>query len=374
MSTMWLFFALTGAVIWAVIWVLPWRPWGIRESLDAEGAVSPENMENITALIPARNERETIPYTLKGLESQGRGIRIILVDDQSEDGTADYAKQAMGGRIQVLEGRPLPRGWSGKLWALEQGRPYVKTPLMLLIDADIELRPGIIACLRALMAERECAFVSLMADLRMVGFWERLLMPAFIYFFKMLYPFHLSNKPSSRVAAAAGGCILLKTELMDEIGGFGALRDELIDDCSLARKVKRRGYRTWIGLTHSVRSLRPYSQLGTIWDMVARTAYTQLHYSFTLLLLCSALLIATFCLPIITLILGAGPAKWLSAITLVAMILSYMPTVRYYGLPLWWVPALPFASFLYLCMTWTSAFRYWGGKRSQWKGRVYERA
>ena len=247
-------------------------------------SASPDaDLSDITVLIPARNEAEVIGTTLGSLKTQGNDLAIIVVDDRSTDGTATVAKTLGVQNLRLLSGEPLPADWSGKLWALEQGFRHVNTPLTLLIDADIELRPGIVGGLRQKLKENHLHFISLMAQLRMASFWERLLMPAFVYFFKMLYPFRLSNSSFTRVAAAAGGCILLETRLIEEIGGFEAIRQELIDDCALARRVKSLGYRTWMGLTHSVHSLRSYENLAGIWNMVTRTAFCQLRYSAMLL-------------------------------------------------------------------------------------------
>ena len=196
-------------------------------------------------------------------------------------------------------------------------------------------------------------------------------MPAFVYFFGLLYPFRLSNSSSSRVAAAAGGFILLETRLLYEIGGFEAIRGELIDDCSLARLVKSMGYRTWIGLTHAVRSLRPYNDLKSLWNMVARTAFTQLRYSSLFLVLCTSILLAAFWLPIVSAAFGTVQARILSVIALGTMIKSYLPILSFYSRSKWWALTLPMIGILYLGMTWTSAIRYWRGKRSQWKERTY---
>jgi hopene-associated glycosyltransferase HpnB len=206
----------------------------------------------------------------------------------------------------------------------------------------------------------------------MQGYWEKLLLPAFIFFFRLLYPFQLANDPKQRrVAAAAGGCILLETKLIDEIGGFAALRSALIDDCTFARRVKSLGARTWIGLTHSVCSVRRYDTLEAIWNMVARSAFTQLHYSTVALLGCTAVFLAAFWLPIAGLFLGDVAARTLAVVALLAMITSYVPTLRFYRLGSAWVMALPLIGTLYLAMTWSSALRYWRGQRSRWKDRVY---
>jgi len=364
--------AITGATIWLTILLLPWRPWSTREVLDASSPSADEDLSDITVLIPARNEADMLQTTLPALNEQGSGLHIIIVDDQSSDGTSEAARGAGGENLLILSGKPPPSGWSGKLWALEQGRSHLSTSLALLLDADIEPLPGIIAELRKTMREKNVHLISLMAVLRMKTFWERLLMPAFIYFFKLLYPFHLSNSSSSKIASAAGGCILLETRVLDEIGGFNSLRGELIDDCALAKRVKSKGYKTWMGLSHSVRSLRPYHGMRAIWNMVARTAFTQLRYSTLLLILCTVIMLASFGMPVIGLLLYPPFVKLLSAFCLASMMLTYLPTLKFYRMSAWWALAMPLIGSLYLAMTWTSAINHWLGQTSQWKGRTYQ--
>ena len=320
--------------IWIVILILPWRPWSVRESLDSPSQKSNEttqfhDLSDVTALIPARNEANTIVATLRSLVNQGQGLNIILVNDQSTDNTAELAQQAGIPNLKIIQGKTLPGGWSGKLWALEQGRSQVKTSKLLLLDADISLNPGIVVALLNKMQEDNRQFVSLMVSLRMEGFWERLLMPAFVYFFKLLYPFHLVNSPRLPwLAAAAGGCILLETSVLSSVKAFGSLRESLIDDCALARKVKAQGYRTWLGLTHSAHSLRNYQSLNEIWNMVARTAFTQLNYSVFLLMLASLIMVLAYWLPIIGLFFSG--TRLTSVIALCTMMLGYIPVLRYY--------------------------------------------
>jgi hopene-associated glycosyltransferase HpnB len=366
-----IFLAALPAAIWVGVLLLPWQPWRTREVLDASPNPVPTDLGDVTVLIPARNESKTIAQTLRGVFTQGPNLKVILVDDQSTDNTVEAARGGAAGTVNVVSGRPLPSGWSGKLWALEQGRPFIKTPFTLLLDADIELRPGILAEMRKTVAKDGLQFLSLMAALRMVSLWERLLLPAFVYFFKLLYPFELSNGGSVRIAAAAGGCVLLETRLIDEIGGFRTIRKELIDDCALAKRVRSAGARTWIGLTHSVHSLRSYDSLSSIWNMVARTAFAQLHHSTLLLFLCTGLMMIAFCLPVAGLLFPGRGSTFLSAVSLGAMILSYLPTLSYYGLSRAWSAALPLIGSLYLAMTWTSAFRTWIGKGAEWKERSY---
>jgi hopene-associated glycosyltransferase HpnB len=365
------YLGIAGACAWAIILLLPWRPWATSEALDASTDLTGEDLSDITVLIPARNEANVIKTTLGGIKAQGADLFIILVDDRSTDGTALAAESVGLKRLRIITGEPPPEGWSGKLWALEQGLRHVHAELLLLLDADIELKPGILQTLREKMKEDDLQLASLMASLRMVGFWERAFMPAFIYFFKMLYPFRLSNSTFPWVAAAAGGCILLKREALIASGGFGAVRNELIDDCALAKQVKGADGRTWIGLSHSVQSLRAYEDLRDIWDMVARTAFHQLRYSTLLLLLCTVTMIIVFWLPVAGLFIPSTLSKIISGGALAAMVLSYLPTLRFYRLSSGWALLLPVIATLYLAMTWTSATRFWQGKGSIWKGRSY---
>ncbi len=366
----WLWFVATGAAVWGIVLCAPWRPWSTREHLEAAAGSERGQAEDVTVLIPARNEEKTISAVLGSLRTQGAGLRVVLVDDQSTDGTAEAARRAGIDGLRIVAGKPLPPGWSGKLWALEQGLATVDTPLTLLLDADIVLAPGMLQALRDKVRTNDFGLVSLMAELNMTSWWERLLIPAFIFFFKLLYPFRLANGPWRRIAAAAGGCILVRTQHLRDIGAFASLRDALIDDCTLAARIKRSGVRTWIGLTHGARSNRRHS-FASIWNMVARTAFTQLGYSTAALLSCSAALLVAFAAPVAGLFVGGPPEKLLGAAALAAMAASYVPTLRFYNQSPWFAAALPLTGLLYLCMTWSSAIGCWRGKRSQWKGRVY---
>jgi hopene-associated glycosyltransferase HpnB len=369
----WNYLAAIGALIWLAIMLLPWRPWDTREVMDSTSAPSDPDLSGITVIIPARNEAEAIGTTLSGVKAQGHNLAIVVVDDGSTDETAAAAGALGGQNLRILSGEPLPPGWSGKVWGLEQGFRHVDTPLTLLIDADIELQPGIVVMLRQKLKEDSLPFISLMAQPRMVSVWERLLMPAFIYFFKMLYPFRLSNSGFTGVAAAAGGCILLESRLIEEIGGFEAIRNELIDDCALAKRVKSLGYRTWIGLTHSVHSLRRYENLAGIWNMVARTAFFQLRYSWLFLVGTTAIMLMLFWLPVAGFFFPGASAKIISACALAGLILSYLPTLKFYGQSRGWALAMPVIATLYLAMTWSSAIRCWVGAGLPWKGRFYTR-
>lgn len=360
------------ALIWLITAILPWQPWRNREFL--EGTTSEAvDLSDVTVVIPARNEAEVVVNTLQALKGQGTGLRIILVDDESNDGTSTIARSVRLENIQVIQSQALPKGWTGKLWAQEQGLQAVQTSLTLLLDADICLQPGIIAALKAKRDAEDLQLVSLMAMLKVDSFWEKMLMPAFIYFFKMLYPFALANKPESSMAAAAGGCVLVDTSALHEIGGMAVIKNAVIDDCTLARKIKQAGYKTWLGLTHSVLSQRPYQSLTEIWDMVARTAYTQLFYSISLLLVCTTMMTLMYFLPLYGVLCFTGLAWLFSIFALFIMLGLYLPTLHFYRLNYLWTLFMPVIAGLYLLMTWTSAIRYWRGERSRWKGRIYQK-
>ena len=213
--------------------------------------------------------------------------------------------------------------------------------------------------------------VSIMAHLHVDGPWDRLLVPAFVYFFKLLYPFRLSNSSLRWVAAGAGGCVLVDTGVLREVDAFASLKHELIDDCALAAQIKAAGHRIWTGLSRSVVSHRRYDGIGKIWEMVARTAYTQLRYSPLLLAGCVAVLSWAFWLPVIGLAAGDATSRLLSLIAMIAMIITYLPTLRFYRLSPLWALLLPLTGTLYLAMTVDSAWRYLRGVRSSWRGRVY---
>jgi len=348
----------------------PWHPWTTGERIEAAAPGRQADLGDVTVLIPARNEADVIGRTLAALRLQGTNLQVVLIDDQSEDATASVARESGLPGLTLVPGQPVPEGWSGKVWALHQGLARVERPLTLLLDADIELREGMLESLRGHMRADGRDMVSVMVRLRTEGWWEKLLVPAFIFFFKLLYPFALANLRKGPIAAAAGGCILVRTEVLRGIGSFDAIHDALIDDCALAAAVKRSGHAIWIGLTKSAHSLRPYRGLQPIWDMVARTAFTQLRYSPALLLLCTAVMLAAFWTPVAAPALGS-PARIIALCGAAAMLAAYLPVLRFYGRSPLWALALPLTGTLYLLMTWSSALRYWRGRRSHWKGRIY---
>lgn len=360
------------ALLWCGLLCLPSQPWRTRERLEAIPVPGAHDLRRVTALIPARNEAAQIETALRALAAQGSLNKIILIDDQSSDGTAECAARTALANLHILRGNTPPADWSGKLWALHQGLAHVDSDLLLLLDADIKLEPGMLA---AMLDKLDAGYelVSVMAALRMESAWEKLLLPPFIYFFKLIYPFRAAADPRSRVAAAAGGCMLLEAARLRAIGGFSAHKDAIIDDCALAARVKRAGGRLWIGLTHGARAIRPCRDLSNIWNMVARTAFTQLRYSATALIACTALMGLAFLVPFLALWTFEPVTASIGAAALAALYVSFLPTVRYYRLAPPWVLTLPLAAALFLAMTWDSALRYLRGERARWKDRSYKR-
>ncbi|MDA8389217.1 MAG: glycosyltransferase [Gammaproteobacteria bacterium] len=362
--------AAVAALLWFAVLIVPWQPWRMSERLPQGAATVPDGA--VTVLIPARNEAGVIGRSLAALKHQGGALRVILVDDASTDGTAAAAQAAGLAGLVVIASAPLPAGWTGKLWALEQGRAQIQTPYTLLLDADIELKAGLVGALLAWARAEDLTLVSLMAAPAMRGFWDRWFMPAFVYFFKLLYPFRLANRRSSRVAAAAGGCVLVKTQALADLGGFGVLRGAVIDDCTLARHIKRAGGGTWIGVTRDAVMLRA-NTVKSLWMMVARTAFAQLGYSYGLLAVCTLVMLVVFAVPLGGLVAGGSGARGWSAGAVLLMALGYMPTVRFYGQRSWVAFTLPIIGLAFLAMTYTSALWYARGVRTQWKGRAYAR-
>jgi len=369
-----MFVVALSALSWAGFALLPWRPWSNREIVDAmDEDGDDEILSDITVLIPARNEAEVIQQTLQSVIQQGRGLTVVLIDDGSEDATVEKACQSNNANLRTIQSAPLPAGWSGKLWALEQGRRHVTTRYALLLDADIQLTRGIVKALIEKMHQQGVSLISLMVVPSMFGGWEKLLMPAFVYFFKVLYPFALVNSHHTKIAAAAGGCILVETRLLDEIGGFEPIRSAVIDDCALADRVKAQGVKIWLGLTHSAKSVRLYRHLKEIWDMVARTAFVELRCSLGLLMVCTLAMGLLYGVPVIMVASSNILLFCLSLSSLLIMFLTYVPILRFYRRSWAWGLCLPLIAVLFLAMTWTSAIRYWRGERTRWKGRVYRR-
>jgi hopene-associated glycosyltransferase HpnB len=323
------------SLVWVGLLLAPNQAWRPREQLETAAGPGDSLLSDTTVLIPARNEAMVIERTLAALNRQGTALRVVLVNDQSNDRTEALAASTFPSRLTIVSGKPLPPGWIGKLWALQQGWDSVETEFVLLLDADIELASGMVATLRRKLITERLDLVSIMAELRMKNVWEKLLVPAFVYFFRLLYPFSLGNNPGSRLGVAAGGCIFIRSETLRNIGGFAALRNAIIDDCTLAKLVKDRGGRTWVGLSHSVQSHRIYPTLSSFWHMVARSAFTQLRYSTALLLATTIVMVSSLWTPWLGLFLGSWWSKVLSLVGVCAMMLSYLPMLHFYHRSSW---------------------------------------
>jgi hopene-associated glycosyltransferase HpnB len=369
-----------GAVSLAAwLYLLLFRGWFWAVALPRVPPGAPSRA-SITVVIPARDEAAGIGAAITSLLTQDHAgpIRIILVDDHSTDGTADLARRAAeaasaGDRLTVLPARDLPPGWTGKLWAVSEGlvrAREIPSDFLLLTDADIVHGPANLSSL-ARRAEMElCDLVSLMVKLRCRSPAERAFIPAFIFFFFMLYPPRWAGDPRARTAGAAGGCMLIRPAALERIGGIEAIRGALIDDCALAAAVKRSGGRIRLDVTEDAHSIRDYEGWREIWGMVARTAFTQLGYSTPLLIGTVAGLAVTYLAPPLLAIFGTGAARWFGLAAWFAMALAFQPTVRFYGLNTAWALALPAIAGFYAAATIGSAVNYWRGKGGQWKGRA----
>ncbi|MEM7059812.1 MAG: glycosyltransferase, partial [Pseudomonadota bacterium] len=344
---------------------------------------APEFWPSVVAIIPARNERPTIGDVVASLKSThypGR-LDIVVVDDHSDDGTADAAKTA---GATVIAAEPLPQGWSGKLWAVHAGLEHANQACspapewILLTDADIHHAPDTLRKLVAKGHDQNLALVSLMARLDSRGIWGGLLIPAFVFFFQKLYPFPWVNRHGHWMAAAAGGCMLIRRTALQEIGGIAVLKDALIDDCTLGAKLKHGPpkRRIWLGLSGSeVTSLRDNRSLKSIWTMVSRTAFTQLRHSTVLLIGAVVGMVFIYIAPWIALVWGASCQDLLLAVSggcaIIAMSVAYWPTLQLYDQPIARTLLLPVAAAIYTAMTVTSAIHHWRGQGGKWKGRTY---
>jgi len=327
---------------------------------------------SVVAVVPARNEADILPETLPSLLGQDYpgSFQVIVVDDASTDGTGELSKQL--GDVRVVTGGGPPPGWTGKVAALALGVAEAGEPdCLLFTDADIAHPVDSVTALVRAADGRD--LVSLMARLRTETFWERAIVPAFVYFFAQLYPFARVNRPG-RTAAAAGGCVLVRRSVLVSAGGLAAIRGALIDDVALAMLVKRAGSgRIWLGLSTSVRSLRAYPRLADLWDMVARSAYTQLRYSLWLLAGTVLGLLMLYAVPPVAFVVGLFGQPVLAALGLVGwavMAFSYLPMLRRYGLSVGWAPLLPVIALFYAGMTVDSAWRHWRGRGGAGKGRT----
>jgi hopene-associated glycosyltransferase HpnB len=409
----------TAAAAWAYIVLARGQFWRTDQRLPPLGT-EPADWPRVTAVIPARDEAGALPASLPTLLRQEYPgpLTVVVTDDNSSDGTAAVAADlgtaagwqvadtpavdaslgtGAGGqiadepggaadrRLTILPGQPLPEGWAGKVWAMSQGVAAAgDTDYVLLTDADIAYAPGTLTKLVRSATAGGYDLVSQMARLHAEEPWERVLVPAFVYFFAQLYPFRLINRPGSRVAAAAGGCVLVRRGALATAGGLGQIRDARIDDVALGQLLKSSGGRCWLGLTEDVVSVRAYPRLRDNWDMVARSAYTQLRYSPARLAAALAGLAWMYLLPPAAVIAGVAAAAagggasavalaCVGAVAWIIMSLSYVPMLRFYGLSPLRAPSLPLITGLYAAMTADSARRHLAGRGGVWKGRTISR-
>jgi hopene-associated glycosyltransferase HpnB len=381
-------------IIWAAlplgIWLCLLLFWGDfwRADCRLDNSSGLSHYPRVCAVVPARDEAEAIATSLTSLLHQDYAgeFSIVLVDDNSGDRTSEIALETAvrlgkSDRLKVIVGQPLASGWKGKLWAMHQGIESVTTQgnipdYWLFTDADIQHD---LNNLTNLVTKAEIAnldLVSLMVLLRCQSFWEKLLIPAFVFFFQQLYPFPWVNDPAVSTAAAAGGCVLISNQALTKIGGITRIKDALIDDCTLAQAVKSSGNNIWLGLSETTISLRGYDHLKVIWDTIARTAYTQLNYSPLLLVGTIIGMVIVYLIAPVGTIWGLVTSNWLvfstCAVTWSLMIWAYAPTIKLYKIAGVWAGLLPAIALLYLLMTIDSAVKYYQGQGGAWKGRTYD--
>jgi hopene-associated glycosyltransferase HpnB len=371
----WLLFLLALGWCWFALWGRRWR---IEPRLGMGRPHAETGL--VVAVVPARNEAHELPATLPCLLRQMHPeLKVLLVDDHSTDGTAEVARRlaaeyGAADRLAVLAAPDLPAGWMGKVWAQQQGweeAHRLGANWVWLTDADIRHDTDVLERLLTEAHDHHRDFVSVMARLRCQTGFERLLIPAFTYFFAGLYPFAAVGNDRSSQAGAAGGCMLIRAELLERIGGIAAIRDAVIDDVALGRACKKAGGRLWLGYHPGVVSTRGYDTLRSIWDMVARSAYTQLRYQPLALLGCVIGLGYVYWLPPATILWGSGWSRLLGLLAYAAMVRTYLPMVRYLGCRPAWALLLPVSALLYTGMTISSAWRYHRGTRTKWKDRSY---
>ena len=366
--------------VWLVLVLARGNFWQCRDRDDVSALPSPVKWPQVVAVIPARDEADVIAASIGSLLAQDYpgDFRIVMVDDQSSDGTGQTAKACAAAsahpeRLSVIDGAALPRGWAGKLWAVSQGISFARENFapkyLLLTDADIAHTPD---NLRALVCRSErggYGLVSLMALLRCESFAENLLVPAFVYFFQMLYPFKWVSDARNKTAAAAGGCMLARANLLQKAGGIEAIAGALIDDCALGARMKQVGP-IWLGLTKRVVSLRPYPHFDDFRKMVARSAYAQLHYSPLWLIGALLGMVLTYFAPLGLAVFGSGVAQAFGMAAFVLMSVSFVPIQRFYGLSALRSLTLPLIAALYMVYTLDSALQFWRGRGGMWKGRA----
>jgi hopene-associated glycosyltransferase HpnB len=375
------FLSLFVLIVWLALflaWGNFWRLWEF--DFDLAQFRSPEKWPRVVALIPARNEASSIAEVVRAVATQNYAgeFRVIVIDDHSSDNTAEIARRValeMGtaAKVTILAAPDLAAGWTGKLWALNAGITQASNAApdyFWFTDADVVHAPNTLRRLVSLAKMETLDLTSLMVLLKSESFAERLLIPPFLYFFLMLYPPKWIAKRVAKTAGAAGGCILLRHTAIRRTGGLSAIRGEIIDDCALARVIKKSGGNIWMGLTRSSQSLRSYRTLSEIRDMIARTAFTQLRHSALLLIGTLLGLVLTFVLPLV-LTFSSDPRVWPCALVACCLMTSsFLPTLTFYRLRPIWAPVLPISALFYASATLISATRYWRGRGGQWKGRT----
>ncbi len=367
--------AIVSLAAWVYLIGLHGQFWRSRPELDAGDL--PSGPARIAVVVPARDEAESIRASISSLLAQEYAgeLSVILVDDNSSDGTGEIAAAlGGGGRLTILRGEPLPPGWSGKLWAVHQGlaHPIARAAAyVLLTDADIAHAPGHIAALVAKAERDDLDLVSELVRLHCTTFAERALIPAFVFFFQMLYPFAWVANPKRRTAGAAGGTMLVSRAALDRVEGVERIRQQLIDDCALAIEIKRSGGRIWLGHARAAVSTRIYGSVREVGEMIARTAYTQLGYSPLLLAGCMVGMSVLYCCPPMLSLMARGLPQMLGAAAWLLMALAYQPTLRRYRRSPLWGGALPLIGLFYLGATVVSATRHAAARGGGWKNRVY---
>jgi hopene-associated glycosyltransferase HpnB len=366
-------FGFLPLAIWLYLLLARRGFWLLRER-DTAPVSEPACWPSVIAVVPARNEADVIQRSIASLLAQNYpgDFKVVLVDDQSDDGTGDLARALNNDRLTVLTGGARPPGWTGKLWAMRQGAGHATLSAPEFIwftDADIAHAPDNLRNLVARAEEHSRVLVSLMARLSCRTAAEHFLIPAFVFFFDMLFPFGAANDPKSRVAAAAGGCMLARRTALEAAGGIDAIRHNIIDDCALARVMKKQGP-IWLGLTDRAISLRPYERLADIRKMVARSAYAQLDYSPLLLLGTLGGLLIVYIAPVLGALFAMYYVQLAAYLAWAIMALMFQPILRFYRLSPLWGLALPVIGAFYAAFTLDSAIQHWSGRGGMWKGRA----
>jgi hopene-associated glycosyltransferase HpnB len=370
-------FGFVPLLIWLYLFLLHRGFWLLRER-DTQPVAEPAAWPSVVAVVPARNEADVIQQSIASLVAQDYPgpFHIVLVDDLSDDGTADLARGLASNRLTVLSGSARPPGWTGKLWAMSQGSDHAASlapEFLWFTDADIAHSPDNLRQLVARAEDGGKVLVSLMARLHCKSTAEHFLIPAFVFFFDMLFPFGAVNDPRSKVAAAAGGCMLARRTALKKAGGIAAIRHNIIDDCALGRAMKAQGP-IWLGLTDRALSLRAYPHISDIRHMVTRTAYAQLGHSPLVLAGTLLGLAMVYLAPVMTALFAWGISQLAGYVTWLVMALMYQPILRFYRVGFWWGILLPLIGVFYAAFTLQSAFQHWAGKGGMWKGRAQAEA